>query len=181
MILLRLSVIITDLVFFLSALFLFNTFYPDRKPSRFGPGGTLLTFCIIFMDVGLMAIDNGSTQYNSIIFSLVILSVVCLYKQRILLSALLYSLSILTKHITFFYSFGYVSFLLLTYCLTLNPKAIRLNFLNSTKLAAVVLSSIVVVMFPYRHKLKEMSYLIMGGVNEPQIAVPNLKFLLSLI
>lgn len=183
LILLRFSVIITDFVFFFSVLYLFRTFQrgvsKDKQahPIKYN----VLTFCVCFLDVGLLAIDNGSTQYNSLIFSLVILSALFMYKKRMLISAVLYCLSILTKHITFYYSFGYVALLLLTYCLTIHKDRIQINFMNSAKLAGVVFSTIGVVLFPYRYKLKEMSYLLFGGVNMAQIAVPNFQFLLTFI
>ena len=175
----RFTVIITDFIFFFVVLYLFRTFTSANKSTKFSVSPTVLTFCICFLDAGLLAIDNGNPQYNSFIFSIVILSVVLMYKKRVLLSALVYSLSILTKHITFFYSFGYVALLLFTYCLTFKP--FRINLSNSVKLGTVVLASIVIVFFPFRHKLNEVKYYLFGGTNWPQGTVPNLLFVITML
>ena len=179
LILMRMTVIITDFVFFFTVLYLFRTFTSAIKSTKFSVRPSVLNFCICFLDVGLIAIDNANVQYNSFIFSIVILSVVLMYKKRVLLSAFVYSLVILTKQITFFYSFAYLAFLLSTYCLAFQP--FRINWISSLKLGGVVLLTVLVAFFPFRQNLKDVSYYILGGSNWPYSVVANFKFLFSLI
>lgn len=175
----RLTAIITDFLFFFIMLYLFRTLTSSNKSLKFIVKPTVLTFSLCFMDAGLLFIDNVNPQYNSFIFSIMIVSVILMYKKRVLLSAFVYCIAISTKQITFFYSFGYVAFLLFTYIIPSHPP--KINFTNGFKMGALVLSCVVLFYFPFAFKILRMTFVIFGGTNWHQAFVPNVKFIAQLL
>lgn len=110
----------------------------------------MFVFSLSVFDTGLLAIDNANCQYNSFLFGITLFSINFMLQKRYLLSAFVYCIVILTKHITLYYGFGYFAFLLLHYCVTISKSAsISINLSNSVKLATIVLFTFAVVLLPF--------------------------------
>lgn len=81
------------------------------------------TFGFCVFDGALLAIDNGSFQYNSLVFALIIWSIIFLLSKRELLSALFFCIAVLMKQIAVYYAIAYVGYLLFNYVISFNKVA----------------------------------------------------------
>ena len=186
-ILIRLSVMITDVFYFWAVLSLMRTISAiNRAQAKKQENSNTLSinvliFAVSLFDTGLLAIDNANCQYNSFLFGITLFSINFMLQKRYLLGAFIYCVVVLTKHITLYYGFGYFAFLLLNYCFTFSKSGFQINLLNTVKLGSIVLSTFVAVLYPFRLQFGRMLFLLGGGNNNPLgYPVPNFQFLYSL-
>lgn len=122
----RLTVMVTDFFYFFAVLMLFyfakNFRFASSKANEDKAIFNVKTFGVCLFDAALLSIDNSSFQYNSLNFSLIILSTILLLQKRALLAALLYCIVILTKQISIYYSAAYFSYLLFHYVISQDNK-----------------------------------------------------------
>ena len=186
-ILIRLSVMITDVFYFWAVFSLMRTISAiNRAQAKKQENSNTLSinvliFAVSLFDTGLLAIDNANCQYNSFLFGITLFSINFMLQKRYLLGAFIYCVVVLTKHITLYYGFGYFAFLLLNYCFTFSKSGFQINLLNTVKLGSIVLSTFVAVLYPFKLQFERMLFLLGGGNNNPLgYPVPNFQFLYSL-
>ena len=172
-ILIRLSVMITDVFYFWAVLSLMRTISAiNRAQAKKQENSNTLSinvliFAVSLFDTGLLAIDNANCQYNSFLFGITLFSINFMLQKRYLLGAFIYCVVVLTKHITLYYGFGYFAFLLLNYCVTFSKSGFQINLLNTVKLGSIVLSTFVAVLYPFKLQFERMLFLLGGGNNNP--------------
>ena len=181
LVLMRLTVIATDFVYFFSLLALFRfaqNYRPSNTLSSHRVAYNVGTFGFCLFDGALLAIDNGSFQYNSIIFALIIWSIIFLLSKRELLAAFLYCVAVLTKQITIYYSVAYLGYFLFNYVLSFTKSSFRIHWLRLLKLGVIVCGSVFCAFYPLRDNLPKVFHQLTGGDNDPvgYAAIPTLQF-----
>ncbi|KAK9455715.1 glycosyl transferase [Dipodascopsis uninucleata] len=108
----------------------------------------------IYFSPGLLIIDNIHFQYNGMLFSILIWSLVFMKEKKTLLSATLFTALLCFKHIYLYLAPAYFVYLLRIYCLDLDALA-KLDFLrvikwkNSINLGLCVIGVILTAFGPF--------------------------------
>ena len=153
----RISVVVTDFVFFYAA----SQFYEKRqlfsRPSpkkcdnySFQPG---VVPALLICNFGLFIVDHIHFQYNGILFGIFLLSIIRIIEGRELEGALWFSILLNMKHIFMYVAPAYFIYLLRSFCFVEpssgRSKARSFSMTNFIKLGAVVISVFSVSFGPF--------------------------------
>ena len=161
--LMRLTVIVTDIFYFFTLVALFKYARSLSKSLDMRDFYNMKFFGLWLFDGALLAIDNSSFQYNSMIFALILWTTLFILQKRYLLGAFIYCVAVLTKQISIYYSAAYVGYLLIHYVLV----GKQIYWLRLIKLACIVIGSICVVFLPFMGNISKVIHQIIGGRNDP--------------
>lgn len=135
----RLSVIITDFVFIYAVKQFCDTCVRQRKHHDgqvdIFTNPSYVLFILMICNCGLLIVDHIHFQYNGFLFGLMILSVVRIYQERVIESAVWFSLLLNFKHIYLYVAPAYFVYMPRCYCFQSCPKwkvAMEIIFYNKT-------------------------------------------------
>jgi alpha-1,3-glucosyltransferase len=130
----RLSVIVTDLVFFFSIKKFTNqwTGYKNDHVKR------SVVLLITFLNAGLFIVDHIHFQYNGFLFGLFIYSIAYLLQGEEIKGAFIFAALLNFKHIFLYVAPIYFVYLLKYYCIEQTREGTRFKFVNFIKLGVTV-------------------------------------------
>ncbi|KAJ3019174.1 UNVERIFIED_CONTAM: hypothetical protein HDU68_010798 [Siphonaria sp. JEL0065] len=104
----RVSVIVTEFVFFYAVVSIFA----DVKDSR---TRSILT-ALVFLSPGLLFVDSIHFQYNGFLYGIQLLSINAMWREQYLLGGVLFAVTMNFKHIYLYQAPAYFIFLLSRFC-----------------------------------------------------------------
>ncbi|VDK63300.1 unnamed protein product [Anisakis simplex] len=104
----RFSVIVCDLFYIISCGFLANTMHSIRFKGDRSKHCAMGLFLLLIANITLILIDNIHFQYNSLLTTVLLLSISLALQERFLLAAFMYCILLNMKHIYLYYAFAYV-------------------------------------------------------------------------
>ncbi|PRP84505.1 dolichyl glycosyltransferase [Planoprotostelium fungivorum] len=104
----RLTVIASDIVLVLAALYYTSTLRTDKQK--------LIVFAVIILNAGLLMLDHIHFQYNGMLLGLLLFSITCLQKGRHITGSILFAICLHFKHINLYCAPAYFTYLLSHYC-----------------------------------------------------------------
>ncbi|VDK19198.1 unnamed protein product [Anisakis simplex] len=104
----RFSVIVCDLFYIISCGFLANTMHSIRIIGDRSKHCAMGLFLLLIANITLILIDNIHFQYNSLLTTVLLLSISLALQERFLLAAFMYCILLNMKHIYLYYAFAYV-------------------------------------------------------------------------
>ncbi|XP_073680567.1 dolichyl pyrophosphate Glc1Man9GlcNAc2 alpha-1,3-glucosyltransferase isoform X2 [Garra rufa] len=113
----RLSVIVTDVVFFYAVKECCKCLREDKGKDLLGKPSFILTVLLLW-NFGLLIIDHIHFQYNGFLFGVLLLSIARHFQNRHFEGALLFSLLLNLKHIYLYIAPAYGIYLLRCFCFT---------------------------------------------------------------
>lgn len=138
----RLTVIITDLVYFYACLSWYKHLKKDERLKIFKSNDLMYQFSFAFAVISLwlpslILVDHIHFQYNGFLNGILLLSILKLVQNKVLQSSALFVILLNLKHLYLYVAPVYFVYLLRTYCLTRN-YGIRLK--ECIKLGSLILS-----------------------------------------
>lgn len=127
-----------------------------QKSSLLSPSRTALVTPIsvglIAANVGLLMVDNVHFQYNGVLYGVLLLSALKLFKGQWLQAAVLFSSLLHLKHIFIYVAPAYFAYLLREICICDNDRMTlwrRIRLGNLVKLATVVMATVLISFGPF--------------------------------
>ncbi|XP_068676423.1 dolichyl pyrophosphate Man9GlcNAc2 alpha-1,3-glucosyltransferase-like isoform X2 [Montipora foliosa] len=138
----RYTVLVADLVIYIPAVFVFSLYCSGRKPVL----NKVLTAVAILFYPGLILIDYGHFQYNTISLGLALWAVIGLVRGRDLLGSVAFTLALNYKQMELYHAFPFFFYLL--------GKSLQQNswvskIFSIVKLGIVVLVTFVLCWLPF--------------------------------
>ncbi|EPS58794.1 hypothetical protein M569_16019, partial [Genlisea aurea] len=146
--LMRWTVIISDLLIFFPAAFLFVfAYHRSVKPGGEEKRHTALHSAMVLLNPCLILIDHGHFQYNCISLGLTAAAVAAIFSGKDLSGSMLFCLALNHKQTSAYYAPAFFSYLLGKCLRRRNP------ILEVSKLGLVVLGTFAVVWWPYLYSM----------------------------
>ncbi|EYU44642.1 hypothetical protein ABFS82_08G071900 [Erythranthe guttata] len=144
--LMRWTVLMSDLMIFFPAVLYFVTVYYSGKPT--GDRSSMAWHTImILLNPCLILIDHGHFQYNCISLGLTVAAVAAILSDRDLVGSLLFCLALNHKQMSAYYAPAFFAYLFGKCLKRQNP------ILEISKLGLVVLGTFALVWWPYLHSV----------------------------
>ncbi|EFA77191.1 glycosyltransferase [Heterostelium album PN500] len=153
----RLSVIITDLLFYISSYLLSQSLFSSnnntnnnsnnnnqQESTSFYKDSKFIVFAILICNPGLLMVDHIHFQYNGFLKGIMLLSIYFMSTNRPLLGGLVFAILLNFKHIYMYLAPAYFTYLLLYYCI-----ARGINFMKFIGLGVTVLVVFSVSLGPF--------------------------------
>lgn len=143
----RLSVIISEIVLFLSLQYYVNV---NAKQSHKKGVQAFAIAGSIALSPGFLIIDHIHFQYNGMMYGILIFSIVAAMQNRLLLSGALFAILLCFKHIYLYLAPAYFAYLLRLYVFAGNSKKITgIDFVRTFKLGLVIIGVFVLAFGPF--------------------------------
>ncbi|KAJ8881416.1 hypothetical protein PR048_017897 [Dryococelus australis] len=145
--LMRASVILSDLVVYVPALFWFfssKLVIQNCSDKSF----CYVAFFVALMYPGLILIDNGHFQYNGVSLGLMIAAVAAIFRNKDVLSTVLFCLSLNYKQMELYHAVPFFCYFL-GKCLSLSRYSYVSSFKKLAVISAAVIFTFVIVWLPF--------------------------------
>ncbi|XP_072998264.1 probable dolichyl pyrophosphate Man9GlcNAc2 alpha-1,3-glucosyltransferase [Typha latifolia] len=147
--LMRWTVLLSDLVVFFPAALYFVWVYSRRDQGGVGGGGSMMwLLAMILINPCLILIDHGHFQYNCISLGLTVGAIAAVLSSNELVASALFTLAINHKQMSLYFAPAFFSHLLGKCLKRKNP------IVEIMKLGFVVLATFAIVWWPYLHSLE---------------------------
>ncbi|EFO23358.2 hypothetical protein LOAG_05127 [Loa loa] len=143
----RFSVIITDVFYVLSCVFLTKSFSGFYITYRGVEKNSFAADIFLIANVSLVMIDNIHFQYNGFLTSLFLLSLGWVMRKSFLYGALTYCMLLNMKHIYLYYAPAYAVYYVMNYLFSSGKAFIA----NGAKLAAILMLPFALSFAPFIH------------------------------
>ncbi|KAJ3120161.1 glycosyl transferase [Nowakowskiella sp. JEL0407] len=144
----RLSVIVSEILFFFAAKRIASLM--ESKSGR-----RITFFSLIFLNPGLLFVDNIHFQYNGFMYGLQLYSVIYIYEKKYLLAAVLFATVLNFKHIYLYQAPAYFIALLRLYCFQ-GSNYDSFSLLNFTKLGITTISVFLASFGPFYNHVPQI-------------------------
>ncbi|KAG8380834.1 hypothetical protein BUALT_Bualt06G0057700 [Buddleja alternifolia] len=144
--LMRWTVLMSDLMIFFPAVLYFVTVYYSGKSTK-DKSGMVWHTTMILLNPCLILIDHGHFQYNCISLGLTTAAVAAILSDRDLVGSMLFSLALNHKQMSAYYAPAFFAYLLGKCLRNKNP------IIDVLKLGLVVLGTFAVVWWPYLYSM----------------------------
>ena len=139
--LMRISVIISDIIFILSIFIFFEISYNNIKWYIKHCGTLLMLINPLFI-----IIDHGHFQYNCIGLGLTIWGIICYFNNKYYIGSILFVCSLCFKQMGLYYSISFFS-----YCvgISFKEKNLSLTLIKIIKFGIIVMTSFIIIFLPW--------------------------------
>ncbi|TPX33389.1 hypothetical protein SmJEL517_g03746 [Synchytrium microbalum] len=139
----RLTVMMTESILFLAA----------WRFAKHSNRHVLIQLALIFLNPGLMIVDNIHFQYNGFLYGLLVFSIDSILEGNVLIGAAAFTIMLNMKHIFLYIAPAYFVYLLRQYCFTQQGSFSIQRFIS---LGMVVLSVFMVSFGPFYDQLPQI-------------------------
>ncbi|XP_050415081.2 probable dolichyl pyrophosphate Glc1Man9GlcNAc2 alpha-1,3-glucosyltransferase isoform X1 [Patella vulgata] len=148
----RLTVIVTDFMYLFAAkkfcdVCVKKTKGKESASSNIYQNPSLIMAVLLMANFGLLIVDHIHFQYNGVLMGIFILSIVCIYQNKFIQSALWFSILLNMKHIYLYVAPVYFVYLLRCYCYNPNKQGSKFSISSFSPLRLIYLGMIVLTVF----------------------------------